>query len=838
MAPVAVLALALLIGFAGLVARPAWLIVDGDRPWVDELARPGGRPIGNDLTSLFLPRHLWQSEQWRAHGRVPLWDPRGSAGRPNAGNPQAGIWYPPAWLAWTWGDPAAPGWLTVGHLLWAGIGSFALGRALGLGRAAATTSGAVVMLNPYVIAQVLEGHLPHVWSASWYPWAFLGGRMLRQGRRAGWAVLTASVALSLSSGHPQEGVYLVIALGCWALLDVGAGVRCRARPTPPGQGDAPETPDRAAGHSIPAFGSGGGAAGDLPPDPREGSRSRPLIRPLRLMVAIGLAIGLAGVTWVPVLAARPWVAGPLGGEGGGGGGPYHLWPSNVLQLVSPRALGGPADFLGRGTYWETMVSIGWASLVLLVLGVARSSDRSAVRGWCVLLGVSLLHACGDRFGLSAILGDLPGMGGVRVPSRSLFLAMMAAAMLSGMGVDVVDRGVGRRAARRYAAAVCLLALAAGAGIVSGPIREEAPMPIGPVDRWSLACRRLAGDWLLFASVAATGGVLARGTGGRPGAGNWTARAMGLVAIAELAASAAMTLPVCPPERFLGADAVSGEIEGERPPQGSRIRSRDAFYSDLHAWRDRLEKTNLGDLFQVRHAAEIYRALYPIFDEPGPRIGRGLDRRLARSALDRLGVSRIVSDRPLLLEVGPLVGSGVRGGIPFEIIGIAGAMPRAYVVPRAEVVPESETVGLLPEVDPRMVVLLSDPPGSGFRGHGQSFKEAFYDGAEPDRVIVRVATEAPGFMVVTDAWMPGWSATLDGRPTALLRGDHAFRVVPLPVPGDHRVVMSYRAPGQVTGSLVSAASAIVLIGVMVGSARGRRAPGGGVDGWVAPTATDR
>ena len=35
----------------------------------------------------------------------PLWDGTGFGGRPMVGNPQAGLFYPPVWLAWWSGAP-------------------------------------------------------------------------------------------------------------------------------------------------------------------------------------------------------------------------------------------------------------------------------------------------------------------------------------------------------------------------------------------------------------------------------------------------------------------------------------------------------------------------------------------------------------------------------------------------------------------------------------------------------------------------------------------------------------------------------------------------------------
>ena len=112
--------------FARLVADPTGLIVDGRRPSIDYANRGDPRPVGNDLVFLFLPHHWSIGERISRFGHVPTWDARGFGGRPMVGNPQAGMAYPPVWLAWWLRAPSVLGWLTVGHLLWGSLGTYVL----------------------------------------------------------------------------------------------------------------------------------------------------------------------------------------------------------------------------------------------------------------------------------------------------------------------------------------------------------------------------------------------------------------------------------------------------------------------------------------------------------------------------------------------------------------------------------------------------------------------------------------------------------------------------------------------------------------------------------------
>jgi hypothetical protein len=64
---------------------------------------------------------------------------------------------------------------------------------------------------------------------------------------------------------------------------------------------------------------------------------------------------------------------------------------------------------------------------------------------------------------------------------------------------------------------------------------------------------------------------------------------------------------------------------------------------------------------------------------------------------------------------------------------------------------------------------------------------------PTHVELDVAAGAQPWLLLTDTFLPGWSATIDGEPAAIVRGDHAFRLVRVPERAC-RVAFTYRAPG--------------------------------------------
>lgn len=72
--------------------------------------------------------------------------------------------------------------------------------------------------------------------------------------------------------------------------------------------------------------------------------------------------------------------------------------------------------------------------------------------------------------------------------------------------------------------------------------------------------------------------------------------------------------------------------------------------------------------------------------------------------------------------------------------------------------------------------------------------------------IRLEQELPVFYSVP--WEQGWSATVDGTPTEILRANVGFMTVRVPA-GDHEIRFTYRTPGLLPGKAVSAVSALLL-----------------------------
>src|SRR4051812_48060397 len=66
--------------FARLFADPSGLVVDGRLPSIGFANRGEPRPLGNDVTFLFLPHHLYVAKILAEFGHPPMWDSSGFSG--------------------------------------------------------------------------------------------------------------------------------------------------------------------------------------------------------------------------------------------------------------------------------------------------------------------------------------------------------------------------------------------------------------------------------------------------------------------------------------------------------------------------------------------------------------------------------------------------------------------------------------------------------------------------------------------------------------------------------------------------------------------------------------
>jgi hypothetical protein len=121
------------------------------------------------------------------------------------------------------------------------------------------------------------------------------------------------------------------------------------------------------------------------------------------------------------------------------------------------------------------------------------------------------------------------------------------------------------------------------------------------------------------------------------------------------------------------------------------------------------------------------------------------------------------------------------------------LPRAFVVGQAVSAPDDAAALTLlrdPAFDPRQTVVLTGDEGLAAEVQQLPSGEARVISYTAQRVEIAVNASAEGYLLLTDAYYPGWTATVDAVPAEIVRANILFRAVAVPA-GESRVVFEYR-----------------------------------------------
>ena len=184
----------------------------------------------------------------------------------------------------------------------------------------------------------------------------------------------------------------------------------------------------------------------------------------------------------------------------------------------------------------------------------------------------------------------------------------------------------------------------------------------------------------------------------------------------------------------------------------------------------------------------------------------------------LNVLGLLGARWITAEAGPHAGlrdlTPVYAGRDATILENARAMPRAIVAGRVQVAGnEDEELAAVSAqgFDPRTDAVVrrdelggADAPSAGPGGSARVVAE------QNSHVTLAATLPRRGVVLLDDAWAPGWSVTVDGRPARALQADMVLRGVVVPA-GTHRVVWSYRVPGLRAGAALSLLGLLIAAG---------------------------
>ncbi len=88
---------------------------------------------------------------------------------------------------------------------------------------------------------------------------------------------------------------------------------------------------------------------------------------------------------------------------------------------------------------------------------------------------------------------------------------------------------------------------------------------------------------------------------------------------------------------------------------------------------------------------------------------------------------------------------------------------------------------------------------------------------PERVVIRARSERPSFLILKDAYYPGWQAAVNGEPAEIVATNVLFRGVPVPA-GESEVVFWYGPQSWQTGLRLSLAGSLLWLLLALWTAR--------------------
>jgi len=454
-------------------------------------------------------------------------------------------------------------------------------------------------------------------------------------------------------------------------------------------------------------------------------------------LAVGgvLAIGMAAYLLLPLAAEAPLISRGLASDEFFRAA-HSVGVRHLLTLFYPAALGSPLDGSYPGVeLWEDVAYFGLLPLLLACVGAALGWRRPPTRFLVVGFITSLLLAL-DTPIVRLLYEFLPGFRLFRLPGRMLFLTAFFGIALAGIGLEEL-----------------LARLRKGYG-----------------EAWRPA--------LAAASIILT--IVAEGAA-------YAHRYLGMVEQAEVT-------PATDYGRFLAADRTLFRIA----PVGR--------YTVSYGWAAamKLQLISGYEPFNLRHYQQYFGVMQSGRERREDAIVWTDLIRVARwDLLDALNVKYLLAPFPLqpppdrFEPVGSFRNQPVfvfyKGVERIDVFAYRNThvLPRVFWVERVAVVSdENQMRNEVLRGDLRGVAIVEGTgPMSGF-SQGSPSDSANAVEAADGYLTVEAESQADRFLVISEVWHPGWSATLDGRRHPLFRTDLALMGTWLPA-GKHQLVLVFR-----------------------------------------------
>ncbi|MCB0177773.1 MAG: YfhO family protein [Anaerolineae bacterium] len=796
-----------------------WQILLTPNTWM-----PAG---GGDLAPFLYPNYRFAAENLR-HGIIPLWNPHLYSGVPFAADIQSGLFYPINIVIFLLVPNLTYEWLeylAIFHFWLAGMTMYLclrlmrpeenvewgmkneeiVGLSRSIGPVAALAGALAFQFSDLFIVHF--GNLNMIAVAAWLPLIFLlFHRSLVQDSLGLAAASGAVLAIATLAGHIQITLFILLTLGLYTLWVVGSGIRnqglgvreqelgVREQKSAGGNQQAAVRGQQAAASNQPS------AVDDQPSAVSNHQSSfiihHSILRPfLALLLTLAVTIGLSALLLFPAYEMSRYT--PRAELPYAEAAQYSLHPAQMIGLLVPNYFGrDPALHWGP---WER-VETGYIGIMTLLLAlVGAFIYRGRIKWFFVGLAVvSLLLAMGGYSVLHGWLYALaPGFNQLRAPARFILLLDFSLAALAAFGLDQLLQPRAENQAATLGTLLKVLTWGLGGLIVVA----------APLSYYAMLVTQDRNPAIFNRAIGAASGVAT----------------FALFTIAAL-----LVLHLIHRNRLHGFKAglaVIGVIALDLFTLGYNV---DVGHTNPVAGFDHPAAIDFlqadPNLFRLEVTTDVWHAWQPdtaLLHSEYDAWGLYNPLTLADTTLywsgapprstgryNFLGIKYIIASKAGAPADGSIV-SVFEGDPEINIYLNQAALARVLFVGRSVVVPDHDAAweAVRDEAfDPATTVILEGGQSLDTQPNSTLSIVAY----DIHRVVVAVETDQPGYLVLSDAYYPGWRATIGRQPAPLERANYAFRAVYVPA-GQYTVEFMFEPLIWRIGLGVSAVTLLALLG---------------------------
>ena len=720
---------------------------------------------GGDFALYFYPLKEFIRDHLLSQGSIPLWNPYQFSGTPLISNIQASLFYPLGFLFYLMPSDQAYGYTVVMHCLLGSVFMYSFMRTVSISRGGSLLSAFVFTFSGFFMGHLYAGHLTFIQNYIWIPLVFRYLYLFVHTRGLPFALAAGLVqGIQILGGFPQISFYTI--LGGLGFLCFHGVLSLRVR--------------------------------------RWGEASRMALGAVVVLLA---GFGLAAVQVAPTLEFSR-----LSTRGEGlnyAMATYEsLDPKELLSFLIPDIFGSAVDqtyWKSRDVwhFWESCAYVGILPLWLAFVRTGEPSLRRLRVFFLLLIGVALVFALGKYNPLYPWIYRLPGFSSFRIPAQILFLYTFGIAVVSGIGLDQLQKGswTWNRGFIPFTVLVGGLLAVLVIGLHVDPYRfflnlfrgfSEGPVTHANLDGlYERVGRSIHTAVLLFCAAS---GFLMASRKMPPGS-----RAIPLIVFALVTADLlpfgsqfvkTQPLTTAPDKASLLSRLSGTPVQGRVVTMDPRFRTNDGLQYRFPS------VLGYDPLMLKRYADYVLSSQgYP----PDQHV------------VNLSGIHDPEAKLLKLLNVRQVVAEG-------RVLSVDPEMPYANVVRHVLVKPQDETLAYMKSdpYDPKKSVIL-EKEDTAHRSPGNLHKgplvaSCTVTGYASDRITLKTKSDSAGYLVLSEIFYPGWTAKVDGRKAEVLRGNYLFRVIPLEK-GEHEVTVCFVSwPFRVGGmiSLVTLVGSVCLL----------------------------